>query len=483
MKNYIYIVSLCCTLALPNVLRGQERIEVARNTTVAAPVDTSEKVPFAFADFTWMNGQSRQREFPLTYKFITASINIDAYYNYNFANPVDNTQTISATVGRHNEVTLNMASIGLEAYYKGAIARVLFQTGAMANIIQDLDGTVGRGANLSVQNQRLVREATAGYHWNKWHGINFEMGIFMSYIGLESYMTYENWNYNRSLVCDFTPFYFSGVRLQMFPAKNLKIEPWIINGFQTYGKFNSAPAAGLSIYYRPSEPYAFVANFYYGSDYYTGPATTYGTQDGVKRFHHDHSILIRYVNKPDAKGISRMAFSINNHYGFQSGNINQVTAPDGTVLTPAGTVDAATNYMAGTSLVNRTWFYKNQIAFTLRGEYVTNPGRHIALYPIPGSGFPSGQTIAGYTVTPPAEYDMNYSGLKAWGFTAGLDVMPVDFVTFRLEYVHRGADIPWFTGRNGSTPTYLNSSPINGTYTPDLQKTENRITFAVNARI
>lgn len=222
-------------------------------------------------DFTWVNGQNRQHEFPLKVikgeeTVITGVAYLDTYYNYNFANPIDNTQTISSTIGRHNEATLNLVSIGLESNYKNVIGRVWFQYGQMASIIQDADGSVYHGRNTSINNLKYVREAAAGYHFNKWQGVNVEMGIFMSYIGLESYITQENWNYQRSMVCDFTPFYFSGARLQMFPTKKLKSEIWILNGWQTYNSFSKSPGIGSSTYYRPTSNLQLVANFYLGRD-------------------------------------------------------------------------------------------------------------------------------------------------------------------------------------------------------------------------
>src|SRR5882672_12584186 len=138
----------------------------------------------------------------------------DGYYNYNFARPIDNTQTISSTIGRSNEFTLNLASIGIESNYKNIIGRVWLQAGQMLSIVQDLDPTVHKGRNTPVNNVKFIREAAAGYHFNKWYGLNVEMGIFMSYIGLESYMLQENWSYQRSLVCELTRFYFSGARIQ-----------------------------------------------------------------------------------------------------------------------------------------------------------------------------------------------------------------------------------------------------------------------------
>ncbi|MBK7882723.1 MAG: outer membrane beta-barrel protein [Chitinophagaceae bacterium] len=173
------------------------------------------KIPFEAMDLTWINGQNRQQNFPLVLTdkqtnetVITGVAYLDTYFNYDFNNPIDNTHTNSSTIGRHKEFTVNLASIGIETNYKNIIGRLWLQAGQMGSIIQDVDGTVARGRNTSINNLKYIREAAAGYHFNKWHGINIEMGIFMSYIGLESYVTQENWNYQRSMVCDFTPFLF-----------------------------------------------------------------------------------------------------------------------------------------------------------------------------------------------------------------------------------------------------------------------------------
>jgi uncharacterized protein (TIGR03437 family) len=45
-----------------------------------------------------------------------------------------------------------------------------------------------------------------------------------------------------------TPFYFSGARVQIFPTNKIKIEPWVVNGWQTYGKWSKDNSVGLSNY-------------------------------------------------------------------------------------------------------------------------------------------------------------------------------------------------------------------------------------------
>ena len=79
-----------------------------------------EKIPFEGMDLTWMNGQNRQKDFPLILKdkdnktILTGVALVDAYINYDFSNPIDHTHNASATIGRNNEFTMNLATIGIE---------------------------------------------------------------------------------------------------------------------------------------------------------------------------------------------------------------------------------------------------------------------------------------------------------------------------------------------------------------------------------
>lgn len=416
--------------------------------------DSTSKIPFDGMDLSWINGQNRQKDFPLTVKdkegntILTGVTYLDAYFNYNFARPKDNTQTISSTMGRCNEFTVNLASIGIETNYKNIIGRLWLQYGQMGSIIQDLDGTTTRGRNTSTANLKYIREAAAGYHFNKWYGINVEMGIFMSYIGLESYITQENWSYQRSMVCDFTPFYFSGARVQAYPSKKFKTELWLLNGWQTYNSWSKGIGIGNSNYYRPNENLQLVANFYYGKD----------TRNSNRiRFHHDNSVVKRYYNKPASTGISQAAFSINTHYGFQSG--------DG--------VKPKDHYMTGTSVANRLWFCKNKLALTLRGDIITNPGLYLAFTPSPVTPNDFTDAIA----ADPKQKLNIFQG------TATFDIMPNDFITCRFEYGYRKSNVPYFAGRQGTTsPDGWIDTPVNN-WRPALQKTENRVTVAVNFRL
>lgn len=420
------------------------------------------KIPFEGMDLTWINGQNRQKNFPLTVTdkngetIFTGVALLDGYFNYNFARPKDNTQTISAATGRSNEFSINQASIGIESNYKNVIGRLWLQTGAMTHIVQETDGSVTRGRNTGTGDLKFIREAAAGYHFNVDYGLNVEMGIFMSYIGLESYVLQENWSYQRSMVCDFTPFYFQGARLQYYPSRKFKTELWLLNGWQSYNSWSKNIGLGNSNYYRPSENVQLVANFYYGNDSKSGTTEL----SKVRRFHHDNSIVARYYKNraADAKGISQAAFSLNSHYGFQSG--------DG--------VKAKDNYMMGTSLAHRLWFNNNKLGWTLRGDYITNPGGYLAFSPAAPGAIPN-------------DYDLAIASgksLRMGQISTTFDVMPNDHFTFRVEYAYRTSNVPYFAGSGGTTSqTGFNNDAVDPTWKPDLRTNENRVILAVNFRL
>jgi len=450
------------TKLLVLALLGSGLVATAQNDTL-----TEVKIPFDGMDLSWINGQSRVKNNPLTLTdkkgeaILTGTAYVDAYFNYNFANPVDNTQTISSSIGRHKETTINLASVGIESNYKNCIGRVLLQYGAMQHIIQELDGSVNRGRNTGTGNLKFIREAAAGYHFNKWHGINVEAGIFMSYIGMESYMLQDNWCYQRSMVCDFTPFYFQGARVQMYPTKKLKQEIWMLNGWQTYNSFSKSPAVGSSTYWRPTENIQFVANFYYGHD--TQNPDTLGNQSKRIRFHHDNSIVGRYYKKSESKGISQCAVSINSHYGFQQGQDK------------GDTITSKQHFMYGASLTHRIWFYKNKIALSLRGDYISNGGNYLAFSPSPIG--PNGYTDA-FATDP-------YKPIQIAQGTATLDIMPNEYFTLRFEYGYRQSNIPYFAGTDGTTSPsgWVNGPSTVNTWKPNLQKSENRFTIVMNFRM
>ena len=399
-------------------------------------------VPFGFGDFTWLNGQSRQKDFPLQIsKAITLSVYVDAYYAFSLNRPYDDTIKGSATLGRHNELQINLASIGTEWNYRHVIGRLSIQYGSMIDIVQDLDPSVRRGSGISTANLRYIREATLGYHWDRNAGINLEGGIFLSYIGLESYLTAENWLYTRALASDATPFYFQGLRFQWFPTVTLKVEAWLMNGWQTYAKESFAPSGGLAFRWSPREWISILANFYVGEDTPNEPTRI--------RFHHDDSVVLRVYNRPASRGLSKLALSINNHFGFEQGG---------------GGPDLGSAYIGATALALRAWLHRDYVAVSARGEFFTNPSRY--LVPDPPPGFVTG-----------AGTDM-----MVWGVAANVELMPTDFFSVRAEVNWRHSTVPFFSGPEGVTSS-SGFIPTSASFVPSIRRNQTLLVVAANFRL
>jgi hypothetical protein len=60
--------------------------------------------------------------------------------------------------------------------------------------------------------------------------------------------------------------------------------------------------------------------------------------------------------------------------------------------------------------------------------------------------------------------------------------MPSQYITFRWEYNHREANVPYFSGSGGITPDGGNTGPLGSVvpgFTPDLRKRENRLNLGL----
>ncbi len=101
--------------------------------------------PFAYADFTWLNGNARTVDTPYATKFFTPEIRSDVSYTYDFRHPQDDTIVGSSEVFRSSEVTLTDLGIGGDFHYGNVRARVLSQIGLYSTATPRNDASPARG--------------------------------------------------------------------------------------------------------------------------------------------------------------------------------------------------------------------------------------------------------------------------------------------------------------------------------------------------
>jgi len=262
------------------------------------------------------------------------------------------------------------------------------------------------------------------------HGVNVDAGIFLSYIGLFSYYNFDNWAYQPSYVSSNTPWFFNGVRVQIFPTTHLKIEPWFINGWQSYASANHTPGIGGQVKWTPAPWINIISNNYgVGEDDLFTP--------GRRRIHTDNSVEVKYFDNPE-KNLDKMAFSLTGDLGCEYGaGVSCYTDKKG------GPKQSFVGYM----LYNRFWFHNDLFGLTVGGGQINNPGRYLVLLPpINGETAITAATNSPYFTENPG------NPFKAWDSSVTFDYMPKQYITFRAEYDYRHANVPYWTGRGGITP-------------------------------
>jgi Putative beta-barrel porin-2, OmpL-like. bbp2 len=456
--------------------------------TPAKPGKPEPTVPFAYADWTWLNGNPRNKDAVWDSKFFTPEIRLDTSYVSSFNHPKDDTLGGSTEIFRSNEVQMDQISFGGDLHWQNVRGRILTLGGMFGVTTPRNDASVGRGQWDLRGAYKYFGEAYGGYHFNVNHGLNLDAGIFVSYIGLFSYWNFDNWAYQPSYVSSNTPWFFNGVRLQWFPTDKLKIEPWFINGWQSYGRFGTRPGLGGQILYRPKQWISLVFNNYgMGEDtLWTGNVPL-----GRSRFHSDNSVEIKYYDKPE-NFVDKMAFSLTGDLGCEYGGGVSCHHNEPLTTTASGRPKGGPQQsFAGWMLYDRTWFKKDKYAVTIGGGAFDNPGRYLTLLqPINGADAVSG-----------SPYFPEGPGLpfKAWDTSLTFNYMPKQYITFLWEYGYRHASVPYFTGRGGITPPGGNNgSPAEfvcndntpsatatgcgadgGLWTPDLRKDEPSIRMAI----
>ena len=417
--------------ALPAAAPAQAVVaQTSSDSSAAAPAKKPKIDPFSDWDWTWLNGNPRNKDVAFDSKFFTPEIRADITYNYDFNKPIDNSMGGSSELFRSNEIQLEQLGIGGDFHYDNVRARFMTQFGMYSTTTVRNDPSYAKGQWNVNDADRYLSEAYGGYHINALNGINIDAGIFMSYVGLFSYYNFDNWAYQPSYVSSNTPWFFEGLRVQIFPTPHLKIEPCLINGWQSYGSANSRKGVGGQIKWTP-RPWVNIISNNYG----LGHDDLYIPKRG--RIHADDSIEIKYYDKPGNR-LDKMAFSFTGDLGCEFG---------GGVSCHGNSSGGPKQSFVGYMLYNRAWFKKDTYGLTIGGGQINNPGRYLVLLPpINGETAPSAAINAPYFTGNPGD------PFKAWDVSVTYDYMPRQWLTFRWEYDYRHANVPYWTGRGGVTP-------------------------------
>ena len=422
----------------------------ASTAAVAKPVEPAAQTldlrepTFGEFDFSWMNGNNPQPSSLLQTGPVTFSLYIDTYAGWQFHEPIDHTVFPTTTAPRHNELSLNLAHLGVDVTgLDGPIGRLYIQYGSTVETIAGQDTTTTRGYYLTNRLLQNVQQAAAGWHFHQLHGINAEFGIFPSYVGLESYLPEENWAYNHAFMSDFTPYYFFGFRGQFMLTRQMKLELWVVNGWQTFGQWHESRAGGYLWNWRPREWLSIVNSVYAGRE-------AQGDPDSL-RIYTDNNLQVRYYKGETGTVPRSMAVSVVADVGHE----HRGNAPSG--------------WMGGVSLAHHIeWNDKWKTG--VRVDFFDDQTQALSIK------FPVG-----------SPYLLPTTGkLVVGGASLTMDYWPSPWLLTRLEYSHRAANQPYFSGHGGITGP--NGVPpvdaaAQAAFTPDLERSDDRVTANLTLRL
>ena len=339
---------------------------------------------------------------------------------------------------------MTQLGIGGDLHVDRVQGRLMTQLGLLSTTTPRNDASPGRGQWDLADAYRYLSEAYGGYHFGDPHrGVNVQAGIFMSYIGLWSYYNFDNWTYQPSYVSSNTPWFFNGVRAQWFVSDRLKIEPWIVNGWQTFGQWQEGRAGGFLWNWRPSSRLSISSTAYAGQE---APGDSKSS-----RWYTDNYAEYQFFKGTNLVRSAAIAVVGDLGYDYRSGG-----ARDGV--------------RAGGSLSHRLEL-RGDVEWTVRGDYYFDESQAI---------------VTSFPITSPyarPDQDRPFSG---GGFTTTFDYWPSPWTVLRLEYMHRVANIPFFSGHGGITGpggVQPSSSADAATFTPALRRSDDRIVVNATLRL
>ncbi len=96
-------------------------------------------------------------------------------------------------------------------------------------------------------------------------GVWLDGGIHFSHIGLESWISKDNWSYTRSLVSEFSPYYQLGGRLSIDISPKTQLGLYLINGWQNISD-GRHPALGMHLAHATDKYGTFAYNNFIGKE-------------------------------------------------------------------------------------------------------------------------------------------------------------------------------------------------------------------------
>lgn len=250
MRNYGIFCTL--TLCLSTFAFGQDQGAQAPTTPPAAP-PADAPPPTAW-----------------TYKGFSASGYVDVYYNQNENNPSSRFSQVQALNITANKFSLNSAT-----------ASFSYDANPIGFRVDVGDGRTYDSYFLSEPKHtdwsRHLLNAYVTLKPKGWKGVTVDFGKFVTSAGAEVTETHLNWNYSRSLLFAFGPYYHTGLRVTVPVTPTWSVGGQAVTGWNLMRDNNSGKTFGFTSLNTLKK--VVVSN-----NYYTGPENN-NTNKGWRNFY------------------------------------------------------------------------------------------------------------------------------------------------------------------------------------------------------
>ncbi|EMF81604.1 outer membrane protein [Leptospira weilii serovar Topaz str. LT2116] len=186
----------------------------------------------------------------------------DSYYAHNPYRPTSRDNKYLTQPARWDEININLAHIDGKIETDQYRGRLAFQFGNSVNANYKNEISSEKNSNqISVRN---IQEAYAGIKLAK--NLWLDGGIYFGNIGLENWISQNNWNYSRALALDYVPYYSSGFRLSYQYSDKLSFQLHLMNGWSNIIETNRDKAIGTQVDYKVTDKFKITHNTFVGNE-------------------------------------------------------------------------------------------------------------------------------------------------------------------------------------------------------------------------
>lgn len=258
---------------------------------------------------------------------------VDTFYDVNYNHPPGRTSQLQAFNFTADKWSLASATASIQS----APAPVGFRVDVGMGRVYDafwLSETSHDGWSRHLLNAYVSLKPAA------WHGVQLDFGKFVTSAGAEVTESHLNWNYSRSLLFAFGPYYHTGLRASVPVGERWTVGGALVTGWNTVRDNNTGKTMGFT----STGSFGKVS---ISNTYYTGPENT-GTNRGWRNFY-DSVVTVN----PSSR--------ISMYFNLDAGNNRVPAAPSSTFwgVAGAGRITLSRNF----ALTPRLEYYSDRDGF------------------------------------------------------------------------------------------------------------------------